>query len=72
MRAAAVTGDAAVLVLLRDVLAVAAVRAVSTLDDYRDIRVVLVVLDHLVVEVVDELAWDDAIDHAPKSVRLAA
>ena len=47
----------------RDVLARAAVRAVATLDDHLDVRVVLVVLDHLVVEVVDELAGDDAIDH---------
>src|SRR5438128_2518132 len=64
MGAAAVTGDAAALVFLSGVLAPAAVRAVAALDDDRDVRVALVVVDHLVVEVIDELAWNDAIDHA--------
>ena len=36
----------------------------APVDDHGDVRVVLVVLDHLVVQLVVELRRDDAIDHA--------
>src|SRR5919197_1027578 len=38
--------------------------ALTPVDDHRDVRVVLVVLDHLVVELVRELARDHAVDHS--------
>src|SRR5262249_15016393 len=38
-------------------------------DDHRDVRVVLVVLDHLVVELVGELWGDHAIDHVSDCTR---
>src|SRR5205814_854255 len=42
----------------------ASILALASVDDHGDVRVVLVVLDHLVVEVVRELGRNDAIDHA--------
>src|SRR6266513_2998699 len=59
---AAVT-DQPLLVELIGRLAGAPVRALATVDDHLDVRVVLVVLDHLVVELVGELPRDHAIDH---------
>src|ERR1700751_730294 len=43
----------------------AAVGPVAAVDDDGHVRVVLVVLDHLVVELVGELPRNDAIDHGP-------
>src|ERR671934_1979565 len=37
--------------------------ALAAIDDHRHVRVVLVVLDHLVVELVRELGRDHAVDH---------
>src|SRR5262245_59849727 len=51
------------------VLAAAAVVALPPVDDDRDVRVVLVVVDHLVVELVGELAWNHAIDHVIPMIR---
>src|SRR5215217_2216699 len=42
----------------------------AAVDDDRDVRVVLVVLDHLLEELVLELARDDAVDHALSVGRL--
>src|SRR5438045_1204781 len=42
------------------VLAGTPIGALAAIDDHRHIRVVLVVLDHLLVELAFELAWDDA------------
>src|SRR5919197_829680 len=44
-------------------LARATVGPLTAVDDHRHVRVVLVVLDHLVVELVGELTRDHAIDH---------
>src|SRR5215204_1462694 len=46
------------------------VGARAAVDDDRDVRVVLVVLDHLFEELVLELARDDAVDHALSVGRL--
>src|SRR5687767_5423604 len=48
--------------------AVAAVVALTAVDDDGHVRVVLVVLDHPVEEVRLELAWDDAVDHRSLSL----
>src|SRR5438067_9790857 len=40
-----------------------AILALAAVDDHGDVRVVLVVLDHLVVELVRELGRDHAVDH---------
>src|SRR6187397_2711796 len=52
------------LLTLRCGLALPAVAALAPVDDHRDVRVVLVVLDHLVEQLVLELRRDHAIDHA--------
>src|ERR671934_261747 len=62
-RAAAVA-DRPLLVELAGRLARATVGALAAVDDDRHVRVVLVVVDHLVVELVGQLARDHAIDHA--------
>src|SRR5687768_17531661 len=48
--------------------AVSTVVSLAAVEDHRHVRVVLVVLDHLLVELGLELAWDHAVDH-PLSVR---
>src|SRR4051812_12466698 len=61
---AAPVGDLAALLELARILAGAPIGAFAAVDDHRHVRVVPVVLDHLLVELALELAWDDAIDHA--------
>src|SRR5262245_36123447 len=46
--------------------ALAAVRPLAAIDDDGHVRVVLVVLDHLVEELVGELTRDHAVDHRSK------
>src|SRR3954447_21286099 len=58
---AAVADHAALVV--HGALGAAAVRALATVDDDGHVRVVLVVGDHLVVELVRERLRDDAVDH---------
>src|SRR5436305_7397005 len=41
----------------------AAVASLAAIDDDGHVRIVLVVVDHLVVELVGELARNDAVDH---------
>src|SRR5207244_2957406 len=45
------------------VLPAPTVGSLATVDDHRHVRVVLVVLDHLVVELARELPRDHAVDH---------
>src|SRR5215204_5572021 len=61
-RPAAVAGLA--LLALRRRLALSAIGALAAVHDHRHVRVVLVVLDHLVEELILELGRDHAIDHA--------
>ncbi|MGZ4411880.1 MAG: hypothetical protein ACXVY8_07055 [Gaiellaceae bacterium] len=35
----------------------------APIDDHLDVRVVPVVVDELLVEIVCQLGWDDAVDH---------
>src|SRR5437763_3825341 len=49
-------------------LSAAPVGPLAAVDDHRHVRIVLVVLDHLVVELVRELARDHAVDHPARSV----
>src|SRR5436189_244787 len=49
--------------------AAAAVGSLAAVDDHGHVRVVLVVLDHLVVELVGELPRDHAIDHSASDCR---
>src|SRR6266487_1182940 len=65
MRAAPVA-DRPLLLVLEPLLAFrAAIGPVAAIDDDGHVRIVLVVVDHLVVELVGELAGNDAIDHRP-------
>src|SRR5205807_6424424 len=65
-RPASVAGGA-LLLELAGRLASPPILAFSPVDDHRDVRIVLVVLNHLVVELVGELGRDHAVDHpAPK------
>src|SRR3954454_7763918 len=65
MRAAAVADRPLLLVLEPRLPLLAAVGPIAAVDDDGHVRVVLVVLDHLVLELVGELAGNDAIDHRP-------
>src|SRR3954453_13916039 len=65
MRAAAVADRPLLLVLEPRLPLLAAVGPIAAVDDDGHVRVVLVVLDHLVVELVGELAGNDAIDYRP-------
>src|SRR3954453_11944626 len=60
---AAPVSDLPLLLDLARAPAAPAIGAFAAVDDHGHVRVVLVVLDHLVVELGLELAWDDAIDH---------
>src|SRR5207249_10122626 len=59
----------ALLLELPRILARATVRPASAVDDDLDVRVVLVVLEELLVQLLLELRWHDAVDHA-LSVRM--
>ena len=64
---AAAIADRSLLAVLEPLLAFrTAIPSLATVDDDSDVRVVLVVIDHLVVELVGELAWNDAIIIAPR------
>ena len=39
------------------------------IDDDLDVRIVFVVLDHPLVEIVYELRWNHAVDHLPRILR---
>src|SRR6185503_15599450 len=65
MSAAAVADRPLLLVLEPRLPLLAPIGPVAAVDDDRHVRVVLVVLDHLVVELVGELTRNDAIDHRP-------
>src|SRR3954453_20948786 len=58
----AVAHHALILVLPR-LLTAAAVGPLATVDDDGHVRIVLVVGDHLLVQLVRERLWDDAVDH---------
>src|SRR5215475_5087800 len=63
MRATAVADRPLLLVLEALFRQLATIGPLAAVDDDGDVRVVLVVVDHLVVELVGELAGNDAIDH---------
>src|SRR4051812_7319240 len=65
MGAAAVADRPLLLVLEPRLPLLAAIRPIAAVDDDGHVRVVLVVLHHLGVELVGELAGNDAIDHRP-------
>src|SRR6476659_11235984 len=65
MRAAAVSNRPLLLVLEPRLAFLPTIGPFAAVDDDGHVRVVLVVLDHLVVELVGELAGNDAIDHRP-------
>src|SRR6266550_3629879 len=68
MRAAAVAHRTLLLVLEALLGFLAAVSSLAAIDDDGHVRVVLVVVDHLVVELVGELARNDAVDHRRRIV----
>src|SRR6476660_1972033 len=65
MGAAAVADRPLLLVLEPRLPLLATIGPVAAVDYDRHVRVVLVVVDHLVVELVGELAGNDAVDHRP-------
>src|SRR2546425_5924286 len=55
--------------LAAEALMVAPIPAPAPIDDHGHVRVVLVVLDHLLVELIRELGWDHAVDHPASDCR---
>src|SRR2546425_3279653 len=55
--------------LAAEALMVAPIPAPAPVNDHGHVRVVLVVLDHLLVELIGELGWDHAVDHPASDCR---